>query len=94
MLFVCAATANRDPGAFTDPDSFDITADRGSAAPLTFGFGPHYCVGAYLARAELSEAFGHLAPRLRDLRLDGARRVRHDDRHLRPRPAALAWTPA
>ena len=71
VLFVCAATANRDPSVFEDPQRFDITKDRGSAAPLTFGFGAHYCVGAYLARAELVETFKHLAPRTPELRLDG-----------------------
>ncbi|MCW2570138.1 MAG: cytochrome [Frankiales bacterium] len=69
VLFVCAATANRDPAAFSDPDRFDIT--RAPAAVLTFGFGAHYCIGAYLARAELAEAFSFLAPRTPGLHLDG-----------------------
>jgi cytochrome P450 len=71
VLFVCAATANRDPQVFEEPERFDITKERGSAAPLTFGFGAHYCVGAYLARAELAETFRYLAPRTPDLRLAG-----------------------
>ena len=71
VVFVCAATANRDPEVFEDPQRFDITKDRGSAAPLTFGMGAHYCVGAYLARAELAETFRHLAPLTPGLRLDG-----------------------
>src|SRR3954447_43892 len=70
VVFVCAATANRDPLTFEDPQRFDITKKR-EAAPLTFGFGAHYCIGATLARAELAEAFGYLAPRVRDLRLAG-----------------------
>ena len=71
VLFVCAATANRDPAVFDEPERFDITQDRGSASVLTFGFGAHYCVGAYLARAELAETLRHLAPRTPDLRLAG-----------------------
>lgn len=71
VLFVCAATANRDPAAFDEPDRFDITKDRGRASVLTFGFGPHFCVGAYLARAEMVETFNHLAARTPGLRLDG-----------------------
>lgn len=67
VLFVCAATANRDATAFPDPDRFDIT--REPAAVLTFGFGAHYCIGAYLARAELAEAFTYLAPRTPGLHL-------------------------
>jgi cytochrome P450 len=69
VLFVCSATANRDAATFTDPDRFDIT--REPEPVLTFGFGAHYCIGAYLARAELQEAFTYLAPRTPDLHLDG-----------------------
>jgi len=71
VILACALTANRDPAAYDAPDEFDITADRGRAKPLTFGAGPHFCLGANLARAELQEAFAFLAPRMRDLELDG-----------------------
>jgi cytochrome P450 len=71
VVLVCAHTGNRDPAAYADPDRFDITADRGTAKPLTFGAGPHYCLGANLARAELQEALGFLAPRMPGLALDG-----------------------
>lgn len=72
VLFVSAATANRDPEVFEEPEVFDITRDRGTSSVLTFGFGAHYCVGAYLARAELVETFRYLAPRTPELALDGA----------------------
>jgi cytochrome P450 len=68
VLMVSAVTANREP----DAHEFDITADRGGAKPLTFGAGIHYCLGANLARAELQEALEFLAPRLRELELDGS----------------------
>jgi cytochrome P450 len=71
VVLVCAHTGNRDPATYENPDAFDITAGRGSPKPLTFGAGPHYCLGANLARAELQEALAFLAPRLEDLRLDG-----------------------
>ncbi|HSZ44324.1 MAG TPA: cytochrome P450 [Streptosporangiaceae bacterium] len=71
VLFVCAATANRDPQTYTDPGRFDITADRGGAQVVTFGFGAHFCAGSHLARAEIIEALTFLAPRMRDLRPDG-----------------------
>ena len=71
VVLVCAHTGNRDAATYENPDRFDITADRGSPKPLTFGAGPHYCLGANLARAELQEALAFLAPRLRDLTLDG-----------------------
>jgi cytochrome P450 len=71
VIMACALTANRDPQAYDDSEEFDIAADRGRAKPLTFGAGPHFCLGANLARAELEEAFTFLAPRMRDLELAG-----------------------
>ena len=71
VLFVCAATANRDPKTYTNPDRFDIMADRGGAQVVTFGFGAHFCAGSHLARAEIIEALTFLAPRMRDLEPDG-----------------------
>jgi cytochrome P450 len=67
VLMVSAVTANREP----EGAEFDITAERERNKPLTFGAGIHYCLGANLARAELQEALSYLAPRLRELRLDG-----------------------
>ena len=71
VLFVCAATANRDPQTYTNPGRFDIMADRGGAQVVTFGFGAHFCAGSHLARAEIIEALTFLAPRMRDLEPDG-----------------------
>jgi cytochrome P450 len=70
VVMVCSFAANRD-GVEGDPEAFDITADRGSAKPLTFGAGIHYCLGANLARAELQEALGFLPERMPGLALDG-----------------------
>jgi len=71
VILACALTANHDPEAYEGADDFDITADRGRAKPLTFGAGPHFCLGANLARAELQEAFAYLAPRMKKLELAG-----------------------
>jgi cytochrome P450 len=49
MLFIIAA-ANRDENRYPDPDRFDIR--REMPQQLTFGLGPHYCLGAALARLE------------------------------------------
>ncbi|GAA1707022.1 cytochrome P450 [Fodinicola feengrottensis] len=60
--------ANRDDTAFDDPDTFDIT--RKSRVPhLSFGHGPHFCIGASLARIELQEVFSVLLNRFPTLRL-------------------------
>ncbi|HEX8066874.1 MAG TPA: cytochrome P450 [Thermoleophilaceae bacterium] len=71
VVIAAAVTANRDPDAYAEPESFDVTADRDRSKPLTFGAGPRFCLGANLARAELQEALAYLAPRMRDLSLDG-----------------------
>ena len=60
--------ANRDPAAFPDPDRFDIT--RKPAVPaLSFGAGPHFCIGSALARFEARLAIEAVADRWPDLRL-------------------------
>jgi cytochrome P450 len=70
IVMVAAVTANRD--GIPDGETFDITAEREKARVLTFGAGPHYCLGVNLARAELEEALAFLAPRMPGLALDGA----------------------
>ncbi|MDQ1375313.1 MAG: hypothetical protein QOJ09_2651 [Actinomycetota bacterium] len=70
MLFLSTAAANHDPATTTAPAAFDITADR-AEQQLTFGGGPHYCLGAWLARAEMQEALPLLARSMPDLALDG-----------------------
>jgi cytochrome P450 len=63
FLTMCVQTAQRDPRVFERGDTFDITRTD-PAAPLLFGAGPHYCLGAALARVELAEALSALAERL------------------------------
>ena len=72
VVIVCAFAANRDPESHPDPDRFDILARRQSARMLTFGAGVHYCVGANLARAELTEALAFLATHVERVEPAGA----------------------
>jgi cytochrome P450 len=67
IVAVCAERANREQDG---GEEFDITAPRDGRI-LTFGAGPHFCLGANLARAELEEALTFLAPRMPDLAAAG-----------------------
>jgi cytochrome P450 len=67
-ISVSVAAANRDPTRYPDPDRFDPT--RRNIAHLTFGGGPHLCLGMHLARMEAAVAINALLDRLPDLRLD------------------------
>ena len=57
--------ANRDPRVFGDPFKLDLR--RNPNNHVTFGFGPHFCLGAHLARLELRLMFSELARRMSDL---------------------------
>jgi cytochrome P450 len=62
------AAANRDPAAFADPDTLDISR-QGSRSHLGFGMGSHFCLGSPLARMEAQTAFMILSRRFPDLKL-------------------------
>lgn len=55
------AAANRDPAVFHHPDQ--LRTDRTGPAPLAFGYGAHYCLGAALARLEIAIALRHVLGR-------------------------------
>ena len=63
------AAAQRDPATFVDPDIFD--PDRAATKHLAFGHGPHFCLGAPLARLEAQLALTMVTARFPHARLDG-----------------------
>ncbi len=77
-VMIMLAAANRDETRYPDPDRFDIF--RSDPKPhISFGHGPHVCLGMHLARMETRVALGLLLDRLPDLRLD----PEGDDPHIR-----------
>ena len=67
-VVLALASATFDEQAYPDPDS--VLFDREPPAQIAFGAGPHYCLGAHLAKAELRIGLGMLLERLPGLRLE------------------------
>ncbi|MGW5721091.1 cytochrome P450 [Amycolatopsis sp. NPDC003865] len=68
-VVLLTGAANRDPARFPDPDRFDITRDDGRG--LFFGHGLHLCLGAALARSEMTVLLEQLGKRFPALRIGG-----------------------
>lgn len=92
LLVLSLAAANRDPARFPDPDVLDI--GRADNRHLTFAVGPHFCVGAPLARLEGSIVFTRLVQRFPEIRFDPdrpyERRATGTVRGLRSLPVRLS----
>ncbi len=69
-VLVVAASANRDDSVFSDPDRFDLSREPGPV--LSFGSGPHHCLGSHLARLEAEVAIGALVERYENIALGQA----------------------
>ena len=77
-VMLMLAAANRDEERYPEPDRFDIFRDN-PKPHISFGQGPHACLGLHLARMEMRVALKLMLDRLPDLRLDPA----GDDPHIR-----------
>jgi len=74
-VFFMFGSANRDESCFADPDRFDVTRDIQKS--IAFGAGPHYCAGAFAARAMVADvALPGIFATSKGLRLDTTEPVR------------------
>jgi cytochrome P450 len=70
LVAVSLGAANRDPGRYRHPGAFDIFRDP--QPHMSFGYGPHLCLGMHLARLEMRVLLNTVLDRLPRLRLDPA----------------------
>ncbi|MFD7880620.1 cytochrome P450 [Streptomyces sp. NPDC059766] len=90
LLLVNTVAANRDFREFDRPAEFQL--DREANRHLTFGVGPHRCVGSHLARIELTVAIEEFLRRVPDFRLaEGATLARHMNQVVAFEDVQLAW---
>ncbi|OMC35819.1 cytochrome [Mycobacterium colombiense] len=68
-VYLAYVSGNRDEEVFDDPFRFDIGRDPNKH--LAFGYGVHFCLGAALARMEISSLYRELLPRLESIELAG-----------------------
>lgn len=75
VVLLTVASANRDAAVYREPDRFDVTrfANELVPNPISFGTGPHYCLGANLARMAMEEAITGLAQSRLRLPQEGVR---------------------
>ena len=69
LLMLIFAAANRDESQFADAARFDVEREN-ARSQLAFSAGPHYCIGAALARLEIRVAFEEALKRMKNFRLD------------------------
>ncbi len=96
---ILPASANRDDRVFADPDRYDL--DRDTSKLMSFGRGPHHCLGAALARLEMAIALQEIGVLFSGYEIDmpNARRVHSPNQRgfaslpcsvmPRPRPAVV-----
>ncbi|OKI10161.1 cytochrome [Streptomyces sp. CB02923] len=88
-VVVYHASANRDETVFHDPGRFDIT--RTPNDHVSFGFGPHFCLGSHLARVQMRAVLRHVVEQLPGLELAGepVRLVSNFQNGLRSLPVSV-----
>jgi cytochrome P450 len=91
-VVVSFTSANRDESVFADPDRFDV---RRSPNPhLAFGHGPHFCLGAQLARVQMRALFAELLHRTGAVELDGSPALLRSNFQRGVKRLPIRWTAA
>jgi cytochrome P450 len=89
-VVVSFISANRDETMFPEPDRFDI---RRSPNPhLTFGHGPHFCLGAHLARVQMRALFREVLSRTSSLTYAGPASLLRSNFQRGVKSLPVAWT--
>jgi cholest-4-en-3-one 26-monooxygenase len=81
-VYLSIASANRDPDVFEAADAFDISRILGARPHLALGVGAHFCLGAALARLELSSLFAAVAGFAPGMQLAGDARPGHSNQFI------------
>ena len=89
VLLNFLGSANRDERAFADADRFDLA--RSTTRHLGFGYGPHFCVGAALARMEAPIMLARLLERYSTIELEPRRAGRPTSSSAGRRSCSCAW---
>lgn len=92
-MFVLIVAAHRDPELFSDPDRFDITREVDTTDVLSFGLGPHFCLGQPLALIQGEEMLKAMVERFPDVALPRDGLTRSQELLLRgPARMELTWS--
>jgi len=89
-VVVSFTSANRDEAVFPEPDRFDIR--RHPNPHLVFGYGPHFCLGAHLARTQVRALFDEVLGRTSALRFAGQPAYLRSNFQRGVKRLPIAWT--
>jgi hypothetical protein len=82
MVYVNIAAANRDPEYFIEPNKFSI--NRKESKHLSFGYGPHYCLGSHLSKMEAEIAIKNILNILPDFEIaEGFQKIYKNSSYVR-----------